>query len=155
MVFFTKVQKSSSRFFLKYDTGSILTLTVGDQIKTMFLLWNKHEWMWQLFEYFTIHFIWFSWKWKKLIKNDIENETFLIGLKNIFLKFKKWHNFKFRNSNEFNSKTRMKSFKIIELIVMSEWLKCETRGDMKSTKNRFFHIFKWIQFKNRFVHIFQ
>ena len=29
MVFFTKVQKSSRRFFLKYDTGSILTLTVG------------------------------------------------------------------------------------------------------------------------------
>ena len=29
MVFFEKVQKSSRRFFLKYDTGSILTLTVG------------------------------------------------------------------------------------------------------------------------------
>ena len=28
IVFFTKVQKSSGRFFLRYDTGLILTLTV-------------------------------------------------------------------------------------------------------------------------------
>ena len=34
MVFFTKVQKSSRLFFLKYDTGSILTLTV----------WVKRDW---------------------------------------------------------------------------------------------------------------